>query len=87
MSDIIAIVEYENNVPPTIVKYENYVLPTIVDAVGIQGISATDMPLSAIRDVDASNLVNGSVLVYKINTNKWTSTTTFDAQNMEGGEF
>jgi hypothetical protein len=43
--------------------------------------------LSAIGNVDTSTLNNGAVLVYKTNTNKWTSTTTLDAQNMEGGEF
>lgn len=40
-----------------------------------------------IGDVDASNLQNGSVLVYKTTTSKWTSTTTLDLQNMEGGEY
>ena len=43
--------------------------------------------LSDIGDVDASSLTNGSVLVYKTNTGRWTSTTTLDAQNMDGGEF
>lgn len=45
--------------------------------------------LDAIADVDTSTYgkINGSVLVYKTTTNKWTSTTTLDAQNMEGGEF
>jgi len=43
--------------------------------------------ISNIGDVDASTRVNGSILVYKTTTNKWTSTTTLDAQNMEGGEF
>ena len=43
--------------------------------------------MSNIADVDTSVKVNGSVLVYKTTTNKWTSTTTLDAQNMEGGEF
>lgn len=43
--------------------------------------------LSNILDVDATTKINGSVLVYKTTTNKWTSTTTLDAQNMEGGEF
>lgn len=38
-------------------------------------------------DVDLQQLTNGSVLVYKNNTTKWTATTTLDAQNMEGGEF
>lgn len=43
--------------------------------------------LSNILDVDTTTKINGSVLVYKTTTNKWTSTTTLDAQNMEGGEF
>jgi hypothetical protein len=43
--------------------------------------------MSDIGDVDTSVRVNGSILVYKTTTNKWTSTTTLDAQNMEGGEF
>ena len=43
--------------------------------------------MSDIADVDTSVRVNGSILVYKTTTNKWTSTTTLDAQNMEGGEF
>jgi hypothetical protein len=43
--------------------------------------------MSNIGDVDSSVKVNGSILVYKTTTNKWTSTTTLDAQNMEGGEF
>lgn len=43
--------------------------------------------ISDIANVDTSILNNGAVLVYKTITNKWTSTTTLDAQNMEGGEF
>jgi hypothetical protein len=45
--------------------------------------------MSNIADVDmtTNGKLNGSVLVYKTTTNKWTSTTTLDAQNMEGGEF
>lgn len=43
--------------------------------------------MSNIGDVDTSVKANGSILVYKTITNKWTSTTTLDAQNMEGGEF
>lgn len=38
-------------------------------------------------DVTTNGKHNGSVLVYKTTTNKWTATTTLDAQNMEGGEF
>lgn len=45
--------------------------------------------MSNIADVDVTTngKVNGSILVYKTNTNKWTASTTLDAQNMEGGEF
>ena len=43
--------------------------------------------VSNIADVDTTTKINGSVLVYKTTTNKWTSTTTLDAQNMEGGFF
>lgn len=45
--------------------------------------------ISDVGDVDTvtEGKVNGSVLVYKTATNKWTSTTTLDAQMFEGGEF
>jgi len=45
--------------------------------------------ISNVADVDVTTngKVNGSILVYKTNTNKWTASTTLDAQNMEGGEF
>ena len=45
--------------------------------------------MSNIADVDitTNGKVNGSILVYKTTTNKWTASTTLDAQNMEGGEF
>jgi hypothetical protein len=45
--------------------------------------------MSNIADVDVTTngKINGSYLVYKTNTNKWTASTTLDAQNMEGGEF
>ena len=58
-----------------------------VSAVGIQGLSATQVGISEISDVDALNPVNGSLLIFKTTTNKWTASTTLDAQNMEGGEF
>lgn len=43
--------------------------------------------LGDVGDVDTATLINGSVLVYKTNTSRWTATTTLDEQNMEGGEF
>lgn len=45
--------------------------------------------ISNIADVDitTNGKIDGSILVYKTTTNKWTASTTLDAQNMEGGEF
>lgn len=43
--------------------------------------------ISQIGDVDTTSLTNGSILVYKSNTNKWVSTTLLDQQNVEAGEF
>jgi bisphosphoglycerate-dependent phosphoglycerate mutase len=38
-------------------------------------------------DVTTNGLNNGSLLVYKLATNKWTATRLLDYQVMEGGEF
>lgn len=43
--------------------------------------------VSALGDIDVTTLVNGSVLVYKSSTQKWTSTTTLEDQYMNGGAF
>ena len=43
--------------------------------------------LSAIGNVDTTTLNNGSVLVYKTTTNKWTSTTILDSQDVTGGQY
>ena len=82
MSNIVAKVTYDSSF--AVVKQNETV---VVPSVGIQGFGVQDANLEQLQNVDATNLTNGSVLVYKQNTNKWTSTTTLDAQNMEGGEF
>lgn len=45
--------------------------------------------LASVGDIDTTTngLITGSLLVYKTTTNRWTSTTTLEAQDMEGGEF
>ena len=59
-----------------------------VVSVGIQGPPGSSITtLDHITDIDLSGKTEGALLVYKANTQKWTSTTTLDAQNMEGGEF
>ncbi len=83
MSEIIAVVEYESTVTAPVVQNNNITVPTV----GIQGLSATDLPLANFSDVDTTSLEDGSILVYKTQTNKWTSTRLLDQQFMEGGEF
>jgi hypothetical protein len=45
--------------------------------------------MTNIADVDmtTNGKVNGSVLVYKASTNKWTATTILDAQDVTGGQY
>jgi hypothetical protein len=38
-------------------------------------------------DVTTNGKINGSVLVYKTTTNKWTATTVLDAQDVTGGQY
>jgi len=83
MSDITATVLTYSNINASI---DVQSIPT-VSAVGIQGPAATTAGIAGLADVDAFGTVNGSILIYKSTTNKWTASTTLDAQNMEGGEF
>lgn len=59
--------------------------PTVIVAgmMGPQG--ATD--ISSMGDVDASQLQDGGILVYKQATQRWTATNTLDRQILEGGQF
>lgn len=70
-----------------IIATVTYETELTVPSVGIQGLSASDVNLTNMNDVDSTDLVDGSVLVYKTLTSKWTSTLLLDQQHMEGGEF
>ena len=82
MADIIAVVEPDEALTVA-VSEGTYVLNTSTNLAN----PAVVESISSIGDVDTTTKINGSVLVYKTTTNKWTSTTTLDAQNMEGGFF
>ena len=84
MADTIAVIETDEALSVA-VSEGTFVLNTTTDLSN----PAVVESMSNIADVDVTTngTVNGSVLVYKTTTNKWTSTTTLDAQNMEGGEF
>ena len=84
MADIIAVVD--DPTQSIITATTSTGGTTIVTGSSLSNPQSVDS-LSTIGNVDTSTLNNGAVLVYKTNTNKWTSTTTLEAQNMEGGEF
>ena len=86
MSDITAQLSSDLLITTSITSENN----VYVSAVGIQGASAVlgaDTSIGSFADVSAVSPVNGSLLIYKTGTSKWTASTTLDAQNMEGGEF
>jgi hypothetical protein len=82
MAEITAVVEPDEALTVA-VSEGTYVLNTSTNLAN----PAVVESISNIADVDTTTKLNGSVLVFKTTTNKWTSTTTLDAQNMEGGEF
>ena len=59
-----------------------------ITTVGIQGASGAVVPLSENVQVDivSEGLNNGSLLVYKTNTSKWTATKTLNLQTVDSGE-
>lgn len=59
---------------------------TEVVAVGVQGPPGPNYITSA-EDVDASTLENGSILVYKSSSLKWTATKSLEEQSLEGGHY
>lgn len=60
---------------------------TTVTTVGEQGLTGSTGSITDIIDVDATNKENGSVLVYKALTAKWTATRLLEEQEMNGGHY
>jgi hypothetical protein len=86
MAEIIAVVEDDSLSNLTVTSSENTAtLFTTSDLTNPAVLNTLD----DVGDIDMTSegKNDGSVLVYRTITNKWTATTTLDAQNMEGGEF
>lgn len=78
MSDITAVVEPIDEITATTVVQQQVSVVAATDSV---------RSLGYMEDVDLQELTDGSVLVYKNNTSKWTSTTLLNQQILEAGEF
>lgn len=83
MSDTIAIVQADEALQVAVAEgvltlaSSNVANPAVVESID----NIADV------DVTTNGKLNGSILVYRTTTNRWTASTTLDAQNMEGGEF
>jgi hypothetical protein len=84
MADIIAIVDDPTQAVITATTSTGGT--TIITGSSLTNPQSVDS-LSAIGNVDTTTLNNGAVLVYKTNTNKWTSTTILDSQDVTGGQY
>jgi hypothetical protein len=84
MADTIAVVEPDEALTVA-VSEGTFVLTTSSNLANPAVVESMDNIADV--DVTTNGKNNGSVLVYRTTTNKWTATTTLDAQNMEGGEF
>jgi hypothetical protein len=82
MADITAVVEPDEALTVA-VSEGTYVLNTSTNLAN----PAVVESISNIADVDTTTKINGSVLVYKTTTNKWTATTVLDAQDVTGGQY
>lgn len=80
MSDITAIIDGSNGL-----------LGTVEDSSGTTVMaSSTSVPSNSIEnmaDVDLQTLEDGSLLIYKNATSKWTASRLLDQQNLEGGYY
>lgn len=80
MADIIATVDSGTSTTATVDNTETTTTVASTSNVATNSVEA-------LADVDLQNLQQGAVLVYKVNTSKWTATTTLEEQNLEGGYF
>ena len=54
---------------------------------GVDGIDGSAGGMSALSDVDLSNVTNGSLLIYYQQLQKWVASTELAQQSFEGGQY
>lgn len=80
-------------VPGTTVKRiavadQTTTIKKVVVGTPVRRVNEVDRQLSALKDVDLNNLENGSLLIYKTTTSKWTASKDVeDEQNINGGSY
>ena len=74
---------YNNDITSNVTRESQ----TVVSAVGIQGASGSRTNLEYSTNVDATNLENGSILIYNTNSSLWVASRHLNAQDMDAGEY
>lgn len=55
----------------------------VTGIMGPQGVTS----LQGLTDIDTTNLINGSLLIYNTGTHKWTATNLLEQQIVESGQY
>lgn len=71
-------------VQSTVVTPQQRITTVVTGQLGPPG---TSRNIEDLLDVDATNLQDGSLLVYNTTTSKWSSTTLLNQQQVDCGEF
>lgn len=71
----------------TVVVSSDTAVTIVTGMIGPKGMDGTAGALSQIPDVDTSNAVEGSLLVYSVATGKWQASTNLNNQILEAGQF
>ena len=67
---------------------QNTLVKKVVVGKPVRRVSAGSFLLNTLGDVDTTNLENGSLLIYKSNTLKWTASKDVEeGQNINGGSY
>jgi len=66
----------------------NTLVKKVIVGKPVKRVSAGGFLLNSLGDVDTTNLENGSLLIYKSNTLKWTASKDVEeGQNINGGSY
>lgn len=70
-----------------VVTEPNVKVSKVVVGRPVRRVTSGAFSVNNLIDVDISNLENGSVLVYKLSSQKWAATTDLENQNINGGAY
>lgn len=91
MTEIVVVVDEENATNATVTEDDASQSSVVQNETTFANTSTSNPTyvesISDIGNVDGTTVVDGSVLVFKATTNKWTSTLKLEQQQVEAGEY